>query len=145
MWELSRTMSAYEVDVYYVNKGKTFIRENLPSMPGLMLGKIVRAYVPIPWNPSLRSSALAAYRWAITIGLILGCFYVWGGLSHEFRLALLAMWLTNVATVLIFYGAARFAFAIEPFYLPFAAVAVSELVFRKQVKSGSSGTSIRLS
>jgi hypothetical protein len=145
MWNLSRTMSAYEVDVYYTNKGKTFVRDNLLGMPKLELGKLVRAYVPLPWNPSLRSCALAAFRWALYIGLVLGLACAWGRLDRVGRMSLVAVGLTNVATVLIFYGYTRFAFVIEPFYLPFVGVAVSELLLRKQMKSGSSGTGVRLS
>jgi hypothetical protein len=144
MWDLSRTMSEYEVDVYYYNKGKTFIRSNLARMPKLELGKLVRAYVPIPWNPGLRSWALAAFRWAIYVGLFLGLMSAWGQLGRLWRIALTATLLTNVATVLIFYGYTRFAFVIEPFYFPFVGVGLSEVFFRKQIKSGNSGTGVRL-
>ncbi len=126
MGALADTMSEYEVDVYYYEKGKAYVRANWFAVPRLWLGKIVRAYVPIPWKPSWGSYAVSAYRWLLYLGAIWGMAAVWRKTEPMYRTAVLAMLLTSVATVVLFWGCARFAFAVEPFLLPFAAMVVAE-------------------
>ncbi len=119
--ELAVTRSEYEVDAYYYGRGQAFIRGNLAGMPRLWLGKLVRAYVPLPWKPSLGSYAVNGFRALLYLAAFAGCVLVWKSLSLTFRLTLGAMALASVVTVVGFWGCARFAFAVEPFLLPLAA------------------------
>lgn len=120
MRKLSETMTEYEVDQYYYARGKSFLREHPGKVPGLLLGKLVRAYIPVPWKLSIGGLWLAIYRWMLYILVALGIYSGWSKINTTYRFVLLGMMLTNVVTVLIFWGSPRFAFALEPFLLPFA-------------------------
>jgi hypothetical protein len=124
MSELAKTKTEYEVDVYYYKRGKSFIFANLAGMPRLCLGKLVRAYLPVPWKPSLGSWGVSAYRWVLYGLSAIGIVVLWRRLDIRYRVALGALGLVSLATVLVFWGCARFAFMMEPFLVPLAAAAV---------------------
>lgn len=128
MAELAKTMSEYEVDDYYFGKGREYIRQNWFSMPRLLLGKLIRAYVPVPWKPRWGSYAVSAYRLLIYIGAVIGIFVGWKKAGVVYDVSLLAMVLTSLVTVLVFWGYARFAFALEPFLLPFLGVGIVHIM-----------------
>jgi hypothetical protein len=138
MVQLARTMSEYEVDAYYYARGKAYLRDHPERIPWMLLGKFVRAYIPIPWHIGLGSLVLAATR------LLLYGFGVAGAIAAVKRLpgidraVLAAMVLTNLILVLAFYGYTRFAFALEPFLFPFAAL-VAERIVRGKKSHGLSG------
>jgi hypothetical protein len=119
--DLSRTMSEVEVDRYYFRKGLEYVRGNIPHMPVLLIGKLVRAYVPVPWKLSIGTGILSAYRWGLYILAGTGILWIWKRSDPAYRMALSAMVYANIATVLIFWGCARFSFEIEPFLIPFSA------------------------
>lgn len=125
---LSRTMSEYEVDVYYYEKGRAYLREHPGQVPGMLLGKLVRAYVPVPWVWLPGSVVLAGIRFLLYALVGLGIAWQWREWSAAWRVVLAALVLTNVAMVLMFYGYTRFAFALEPFLMPLAAVAGARLL-----------------
>lgn len=118
--ELAQRMNEIELDEYYFNKGKQYLRENWLSSPRLFLGKLVRAYVPVPWKPSMGSYVTNLLR----VLLYLAFFATWGIWSRRlpslWHTVLLGMMLVNLATVLVFYGTARFTYCVEPFMLPAA-------------------------
>ena len=124
MRELAKSMSEYKVDAYYHAKGLAFLRENPASVPQLLLGKLVRAYLPIPWKPHLSSLVASAYRWLIYLTAAVGVWMAWSRVGSIYRLCLPAMLLANIAVVLVFWGYVRFSFAFEPFLLPFTGVAL---------------------
>ena len=123
MAELSQTMSEYEVDKYYFEKGKQYILKNWFFMPRLLLGKFIRAYVPIPFAPIWESYVASLYRWFLYLGVAIGLYFGWKNINPLYRVCLVSMALTNFVMVMIFWGHARFALAIEPFFLPFAGTA----------------------
>lgn len=121
---LARSLSEYGVDCYYTEKGKAYIRSHLAGMPLLVLGKLTRAYVPIPWKPTAATLFVSALRWLLYGLAWVGLVMVWKRLDVRFKIMLGAMVLTNVATVVLFWGCARFALAVEPFMIPFCALAL---------------------
>lgn len=133
--DLAKQMNEIELDEYYFNKGKAYLRENWFSSPRLFLGKLVRAYVPVPWKASMGSYVTNALRAA----LYLAFFVTWGIWSRRlprlWHVVLLGMMLVNLATVLIFYGTARFTYCVEPFMLPAAVggmVIALERMFKRE-------------
>lgn len=120
MYELSQTMSEYEVDVYYFNHGVAWIRQHVSAMPRLILGKLVRAYVPVPWKLSAKSAAVSMFRLALYMLSAVGLCLWWRRMDSVLRGVLVAMLLANVLTVAAFWGCARFAFELDPFLIPFA-------------------------
>ena len=137
MYELSRTLSEYEVDCYYTQKGRAFVAANKGAMPRLLLGKLIRAYVPVPWKASPGSYAVGAVRLALYATALAGFFLAWRLMSRAYKVILAAMVLTNVATVLVFYGYSRFAFELDPFLLPLSAYGIIEAVRRGKRRPGS--------
>lgn len=126
--ELARKRSEYQVDVYYHDKGMAYLREHPARVPGLLFGKLVRAYVPVPWRWTPATALMAGYRWILYLLIAFGVRRAWAGLPAPFAGMWSAMALTNLALVLIFYGYSRFAFALEPFFMPFAGVAAAGLL-----------------
>jgi hypothetical protein len=138
MVELARTMSEYEVDAYYYVRGKAFLRDHPGRIPWMLLGKFVRAYIPIPWHFGLGSLVLAAVRLALYGLGMTGVVAAARRLPGFDRAVLVAMVLANLILVLTFYGYTRFAFALEPFLFPFAAL-VAERIVRGKKSHGLSG------
>lgn len=132
MRELAKTMSEFGVNEYYMARGCEFIQKNPGSMPGLVAGKLVRAYVPVPWNPNAQTLAASAFRWMLWIGLAAGLFLFWRGASAGYRLLFGCLVGVNVLTVVIFWGCARFALPAEVFFLPFAGLAAVELLTKRR-------------
>ncbi|OGV69678.1 MAG: hypothetical protein A2283_17110 [Lentisphaerae bacterium RIFOXYA12_FULL_48_11] len=126
---LALRMNEYEMDAYYSGKGKAFVRKNLVHMPRLLIGKFVRAYIPLPWKLKPGTVAVSLYRWSLYLAAIVGIVFAWKRMSHGYVMILFALILVNVFTVLVFWGCARFAFELEPFLLPLAAMGLLRLVF----------------
>ncbi len=161
--ELAKTMTEYELDVYYFNKGKEYVKAEWFAIPRLLLGKFVRAYVPIPWKPNILSYGVGAYRVVIYLLAIAGIIWWWRGqredngsearvvtaedgryaesqskvygLKAMVSLVFLSMLLTNLAGVLIFWGCFRFAFVLEPILIPFAVMGGVWLIKEKREES----------
>ncbi len=134
MAELARTMSEYEVDRYYIARGLEYIKANWFSMPRLWLGKLVRSYVPVPWKPSWSAYALGFYRLVIYILAAIGLIGAWRLTPTFFRAFFLALWLTNIFSIVVFWGCARFAFPAEVTLLSFAGWAGAERIGRVREK-----------
>jgi len=126
MAELAKTKTEYEVDVYYYEQGKAYIAGHLAGMPRLCLGKLVRAYLPVPWKPSLGTLTVSAYRWLLYGLAVAGVVVLWRRTDLRYRVALGALLMTSLVTVLGFWGCARFAFGFEPFLIPLAVAAVGQ-------------------
>ena len=120
--------SEYDADVYYFRKGDAYIRAHLFEMPRLWFGKLVRAYVPVPWKPAWNTYVAGAFRLVVYAGLAWGLMLGWRQVAPGIRLAFIAMAFANVVTVVVFWGYARFAFALEPFYLPFVGLAAARVI-----------------
>jgi hypothetical protein len=127
MVELAQTMSEYEVDAYYYNRGLGYLRAHLFQAPRLLLGKLIRAYVPMPWKASWGAYAVGVYRVVLYLAAVFGFAWLWRGLDRRYGLVLGAMLWTNALTVLLFWGCARFAFPLDPFLLPAAGFAAERL------------------
>lgn len=127
MGGLAKSMSEWDVDAYYMKKGKAFVRDHRAQMPKLLLGKLLRAYLPIPWTFSIGTLVVSAFRWVLYITAAVGFVMGRRELPPVYGRCLVAMFLTSAMTVLVFWGCARFAFAVEPFLLPFCAMAVTAL------------------
>jgi hypothetical protein len=127
MRQLATTMSEYEVDAYYYAKGQSYVRQNFRFMPRLWLGKLIRGYGPVPWNPSLGGYAQGLFRGAVFILALIGCGIAWRRCLGVASLGVAALVGINVLTMLVFWGSPRFSLAIEPFLLPLAAFAVFQI------------------
>ena len=127
MAELATRMSEYQVDKYYFLKGKEFVVRNGSAMPRLWLGKLIRGFVPVPWKPGWGSYAVSLFRWLLYLAALLGIWRAWKQTDTSYRDALAAMFWTTAATVLLFWGCARFSFPLDAMLLPFAALAAADI------------------
>jgi hypothetical protein len=81
--ELAKTMSEYELDVYYYNRGTDFVKKEWFAMPRLMLGKLIRAYVPVPWKPDIMSYGVGVYRALIYLLSVIGLIWWWARIRRR--------------------------------------------------------------
>lgn len=116
--ELSRTRTELEVNQYYHDRGMEFIRENWFAMPRLIVGKLVRGFVPVPWVP-LAASYVAFFFRACVYAAFIAAWYLWRERNRAYTYLLGAMFLLTLATTVIYYGTFRFTFCLEPFLFPF--------------------------
>lgn len=121
MRELAANGSELDVDAYYYGRGKTYVSEHITKMPGLLLGKLVRAYIPVAWKLSLGGLGVSVYRVVIYILASIGVYRMWSTVLVSYKVLFWGMLFANIIMVLTFWGCARFAFVMEPFLLPFAA------------------------
>ncbi len=83
-------------------------------------GKLVRAYVPVPWKFSKGLLVINAYRFCMYALIIAGLYKCRRRILSGYGELVFSFFLVNIATVVVFWGCARFAFEIEPLFLPFA-------------------------
>lgn len=119
------TGNEWEMNEYYLQKGRAFVLTNLPAMPRLVLGKLVRGYVPIPWNPTLTSFLGFLFRGALDVGILATAALWWRRTDERFLVLLGALFLVNLATTVVYYGSSRFTYAsIEFISIPLLGVAL---------------------
>ena len=111
-FELAKRMNEIELNRYYKQKGMEYIRENWFAYPRLILGKLIRGFVPVPFVP------VKATYLAFLIRLILYIAFL-RALRRRiiqdqlFLYLLIALFAVTVATTLIYYGTYRFTFCLE--------------------------------
>ncbi len=123
--ELARTMKEHELDRYYHNKGMAFVRAYWRELPRLELGKLTRAFVPVPWVPNLGSWAVFSVR-ALFYASIIWTFPALRETDPAYRAVLTGLFLVLLATVLLYYGTYRFTFCAEVFLVPIVAMGIAE-------------------
>ncbi|HLH05454.1 MAG TPA: hypothetical protein VKX25_21980 [Bryobacteraceae bacterium] len=105
---------------YYLRKGFEYAKNHAREYPRLLVGKLVRGFVPVPWLPSI--SALLANL----IRLLLYVVAVWSVFKRRitdslFSNFLLALFLTTLANTLIYYGTFHITFCLDIFLILTAA------------------------
>ena len=140
--QLQARMGDAGISQYYHRRAVQFFERNWTSYPRLLLGKLIRGLVPIPWRPLAQSYGLffcrgllyAAFLWYAAKGIIR---------SRIFKIYLLAMFLMVLTTTLIFYGSARFTYPLEIYLIPVCAAGIRENLRTWSGKWYRPGTSAR--
>jgi hypothetical protein len=122
--ELSRQKSEVQVNTYYHDKGVRYIREHLPLLPRLIVGKVVRGFVPVAWTQVPATIVVASFRFCL-YGVFLAFFRFWRPRNEAFDAVVASMFLITLGTTVVYYGSFRFTFCLEPFLIPFVAAGVS--------------------
>ncbi len=120
--DLARTMSERQIDDYYHRKGIAFLKAHWFELPRLELGKLVRAFIPVPWVAGWTSYAVFLFRGLLYGGILLSL-GVLRQLDPRYKIIVTGMFLVVLLTVLIYYGTYRFTFCVEVFLLPAVALA----------------------
>jgi len=127
---LAQQYNEVELDDYYFQRGVQYVKTHITDLPRLVLGKFIRAYVPVPWVYDWKAWGASLFRIFIWAAALL-CIHRWNELSSSrYRDLLWGMIVCNAVMVAVFYGCARFALLIEPFILPFTAAYLLELPVR---------------
>jgi hypothetical protein len=116
--DLAQTRTEWELNLYYHDRAMQFIRANWYAVPRLMVGKLVRGFVPVPWVP-LPASYIAFFFRACVYAAFVAFGFLWRERHEAYTLVVGAMFLVTLATTLVYYGNYRFTFCIEPFLFPF--------------------------
>ena len=114
---LAAKMNEYEVDKYWMKEGWVWVKAHPRKLPGLVVGKLRRAFVPIPYNSRspmvLVASAYRAFLYAATlVGLVL---IVRNRISLPVEVWILfgAVAVANVLTAVLFCGVMRYVIGFE--------------------------------
>ena len=114
--ELAGRMSELEVDEYYRARARQWLAANPRKLPGLVLGKLVRAYVPVPRTRGAAVLAGSAYRWLIYALAGAGLWMLWrrrARVGGEALAAIIAVGAAPFATVVVFCGYFRYVLPAE--------------------------------
>lgn len=123
--ELGKRMSEPDLNRYYLGKATTYMRQNWVAYPRLILGKLIRGFVPVPWVPRFDSYMVSLLRWGL-YGV-----FLWAVCNHVLRnewfaLLLLAMLIVTLITTVLCYGTYRFTFCVEVYLIPCVGVFLIE-------------------
>jgi hypothetical protein len=116
--QLARQKSEAEVNSHYHSEGMRYIRDHWHFLPRLILGKLVRGFVPVPWSPATAVALVAFFRFCL-YGAFLSFFNAWRPRNAGYDFLLASMFLVTIVTTVVYYGSARMTFCFEPFLIPF--------------------------
>jgi hypothetical protein len=111
-------MSPLEINDYYHDRAVAWLRANKAAIPRLYLGKLIRAFIPIPWIPTLASYAAFSYRFLLDVLFLALAPWWWGRVDRRYLLFLSAMFVVNLVTVVVYWGVFRFTHVfVEIFFI----------------------------
>jgi hypothetical protein len=140
---LAKQLPEAEVDRYYMRKALAYMRAHWASYPRLILGKLIRGFVPIPWVPSIATSIAGLARLTLYAAFLGAVFRRVPGYSRRddlFGLWLVAMLGVTLTTTVVFYGSFRLTLPLEVYLIPWAAFGVSRWWKRHGVRFGVDAT-----
>lgn len=123
--ELGKRMTEGELNRYYSRKGTMYMRQNWFGYPRLILGKLIRGFVPVPWVPRVDSYMASGLRFGLYIA------FIWASCTHTIRndwyaLLLSAMLIATILTTMLCYGTYRFTFCLEVYMIPCVGVFLAD-------------------
>ena len=119
--DLAATMTELQLDRYYHRKGVAFLKLHWFELPRLEVGKLIRAFVPIPWVANWGSYGVFFCRAILYLGILLNL-RTFRAMAAPFRIIVTGMFLVVLVTVLVYYGTYRFTFCVEVFLIPVVAI-----------------------
>jgi hypothetical protein len=133
-----RVRSDLELNDYYHRKGITWIKANLPALPRLVLGKLVRAFVPIPWVPLLSSYVAFSHRFLLGALCLSLAPWWWPALNRTYLLVVLAMLAAHLVTTVVYYADSRFTHCfVEIPFVPCIFLGIERLLPKRAAKSAT--------
>lgn len=107
--QLARTLpSDLALNDYYHRKAMAWITSHPRALPRLILGKFIRAFVPIPWVPLTASFIACSFRFALFV-MYFGLLPFWYRIvDRQYLLLCLATLIAHVLTTAVYYGTFRF-------------------------------------
>ena len=121
--QLGKEMTEAEANEYYHRKAVLYFRTHLSSYPRLILGKLIRGFVPMPWSPVLATDVADAFRLLLYV-VFLATIRRWREVSDPYLFVLAAIFAVDLITTVIFYGSTRFTLCVEIYLIPCAAIGI---------------------
>jgi hypothetical protein len=139
--ELARRLDQIAISRYYRHNALAYMRANALLMPRLIVGKLVRGFIPVPWVPFVASYASALFRILLyAVFFLTAC----NLLRHNpaYSVLLWGVFASTLITTVIFYGAPRFTLLVESYMIPPAAVGLVNWLSSRAMKArpGSGST-----
>jgi hypothetical protein len=104
---------------YYHDKAISWIKGHFREMPRLVLGKLVRGFVPVPWEPLTPSFVAFGFRFLLYAAYLALLPFWRSKVSPVYLLLCLSIFLVQVATVVVYYGVSRMTHTfVEVFFVP---------------------------
>lgn len=113
---LGKRMTEAELNRYYRQKGISYVRSHWLSYPRLILGKLIRGFLPIPWIPRMTSYLTALPRVLLYVAFFCSLRSTLIP-NATFGLLMVALLLVTILTTVIFYGTFRFTLCLEPYVI----------------------------
>ena len=116
MAALAKTHTESGVDDYYRGKATQWIRSNPHKIPGLILGKMIRAYLPIPRTRGASVLIGSVWRWMMYLLGGWGLVLLWrrrGEVDARVWAVLIALSVAQFATTVMFCGYFRYVLGAE--------------------------------
>lgn len=120
-----RMSSELELNDYYRAKGMEFIRNNWTLLPRLIVGRLTRAFVPVPWKPRLSSYFVFFFRALLDGAFLLSLRRARPAIHPLYKIFWLGVFLVSVITTILYWGNFRLIYPAEMLALPFMAVAAA--------------------
>jgi hypothetical protein len=130
---------------YYHHKAILWIKLHFRAMPRLVLGKLVRAFVPVPWEPLTPSFIAFGWRFVLYAAYVALVPLWWAKTSRIYLLLCLAMFLVHVMTTVMYYGVFRMTHCfVEIFFVPCIFLGLQEYfrMRRRRMDEASQGSEV---
>jgi hypothetical protein len=135
---LAQSMSERQMDRYYHGKAVAFLKQHWFELPRFEVGKMIRAFIPVPWVANWTSYAVFFFR-ALLYAAILLTLPALRASDPRYRLIVTGMFLVVLLTVLVYYGTYRFTFCAEVFMIPIVAIGAAGRKWKQKEISLSAG------
>jgi hypothetical protein len=125
------------LDDYYYSRGKEWVSNNVRVLPRLVVGKLVRSFVPVPWatSPSVLEYVAFCSRLALQVLFVITIPFWWPGMNRQYLLFLAALGVAHLITTVLFYGSVRFTFCfLEVFTVPCVAFGIDRWLDRHRTR-----------
>lgn len=116
--DLARGLTDAGLNDYYHARAIEWIKTHRSEYPRLVLGKLIRGLVPIPWIPLVSSWIAFGYRFLLDVLFIGLVRWWWPATNRLYLLLLCAMFSIVLITTVIYYGNYRFTHCVELFFIP---------------------------
>jgi hypothetical protein len=120
---------------YYYSRGMAWTRNNVARLPRLVLGKIVRGFVPIPWanSPSPQEYMAFCSRLVLQVLFLITIPFWWPGMNRQYLLFLAALGISHLITTVLFFGLVRYTFCfLEVFTVPCVGFGIDRWLDRRR-------------
>lgn len=137
---VTATRNQCEVSKYYQARGFQWARENWTKLPGLMLGRLVRAYLPFTLVFEIPTLAGFACRTAVLLALLLGWRSWRVAVDVRYQHIMAMLFGLSLTTTLLMVAGTRHTFWLEVMAIPLCAAGIAAWWNQRQVSGSRAGT-----